>query len=91
MPEEYLIFMFEGKPVGYFRESKYPVAGGIYRYMPFRGPDHSEMQNSLSSSGKAHCYYKVDATIVEFTVVDCPRYGVLELEEFKLLEKSEES
>jgi len=91
MPKEHLVFMFEGKPVGYFRESKYPLANGIYRYMPFRGPGHYEMQNSLISSGKAHCYYKVNATIVKFKVVDCPRYGVLELEEFKPLEKLEES
>jgi hypothetical protein len=90
MTREHLVFMFEGKPVGYFRESKYPMADGMYRYTPFRGPGHYEMQNSLNSSGKAHCYYKVNATIVEFKVVDCPGYGVLELEEFEQVEKSDE-
>ena len=37
-------FMFDGKPVGYFEERELPRVPGRYRYMPYRGLGHYEMQ-----------------------------------------------
>ena len=76
-------FMFSGMPVGYFEEHDFPRAVGRYRYMPFRGPGHYEMQTQRRSGASPRCYYDTDDIRVSFTVRDCPEYGVLELCDFE--------
>ncbi len=77
-----LEFSYEGTPVGYFEEERYPVAPGRYRYMPYRGPGHYEMQTAHRAGGRPRCTYSANGRAVSFAVVDCPEYGVLELAEF---------
>ena len=76
-------FFFEGMPVGYFEGSEYPRSPGRYRYVPYRGPGHYEMQTQLRASGCPRCYYEVDGTLVSFAVLNCPEPGVLELSDFE--------
>jgi hypothetical protein len=44
MPLAETEFMFDGMAVGFFEEVKPPSSPGLYRYMPYRGPGHYEMQ-----------------------------------------------
>jgi hypothetical protein len=77
-----LEFSYEGMPVGYFEEEGYPAAPGRYRYMPYRGPGHYEMQAALGAGARPRCTFSTNGRDVSFTVIDCPEYGVLELGEF---------
>jgi hypothetical protein len=74
-------FMFDGMPVGCFEQM--PRSPGRYRYEPYRGPGHYEVQTLRRSGGNPRCYYESGAERVSFTVRDCPEYGVLELYEFE--------
>lgn len=69
--------------VGIFEESQYPKGPGHYRYQPYRGPGHLEMQEKLRSGGIARCHYGNNKEQVHFTVTSCPEYGVLELTNFE--------
>jgi hypothetical protein len=75
-------FQFNGMPVGYF-ETDLPRASGRYRYVPYRGPGHYEMQIQLRARGAARCCYDAEDLPVWFTVSACPEYGVLELADFE--------
>lgn len=77
-------FLFDGMAVGYFEEVEPPRSPGLYRYMPYRGPGHYEMQMVLRGGGSPCCYYEADGVRVSFTVRDCPEYGVLELCDFDI-------
>lgn len=77
-------FMFEGMPVGIFLESEWPRHGGRYRYMPYRGLGHYQMQTQRREKGNARCYYDVGSERVSFTVADCPEYGILVLVDFEV-------
>jgi hypothetical protein len=83
MDADTLEFMFKGMPVGYFEEPEYPRRSGPYRYMPYRGPGHYQMQTQRREKGGVRCYYEVGSGRVSFAVLDCPEYGVLELADFK--------
>jgi hypothetical protein len=78
-----LKFMFKGMPVGHFEESEYPRRDGRYRYMPYRGPGHLQMQTELRNSARAECHYEFGGERVTFAVEDYPEYGVLELANFE--------
>jgi hypothetical protein len=82
MPLAETEFMFDGVAVGFFEEVKPPSSPGLYRYMPYRGPGHYEMQTLRRAGGSPRCYYELDGVRVSFTVRDCPEYGVLELCDF---------
>jgi len=73
-------FLIEGMEVGILE--KYPHEPGRYRYEPYRGPGHYEMQRRLSSGEKPRCYYDCDGVRVSFIVSSCPEYGILELYDF---------
>jgi len=81
VPHE-LEFSYEGMPVGYFEEQRYPTVAGRYRYMPYRGPGHYKMQTARRAGARPRCTFHTDNRAVSFVVVDCPEYGVLELAEF---------
>lgn len=70
-------------PVGYFEEPEFPNIDGSYRYMPFRGQGHYQLQVALREQGKARCSYESGDKRVEFNVRSCPQYGVLELTDFE--------
>ena len=74
--------MFKGMLVGYFEESEYPRQNGRYRYMPYRGPGHYQMQTEIKNQA-VRCYYTVGSEQCSFAVLDCPEYGVLELGDFR--------
>ena len=76
-------FMFEGMEVGVFEGVDSPRSPGRYRYEPYRGPGHYEMQTRRRSGESPRCYYDRDGVRVSFTVRDCPEYGVLELCDFE--------
>jgi hypothetical protein len=82
MPVTEIEFMFDGKAVGIFEEINPPCSTGLYRYMPFRGPGHYEMQTLRRAGNLPRCYYEANGVRVSFTVNDCPEYGVLELCDF---------
>jgi len=84
-----LDFMLEGAgAVGYFEESEYPRSDGRYRYMPYRSYSHYMMHEARKDGGIPRCYYDVGGIHVSFGVRDSPEYGVLELYDFKISEKS---
>jgi hypothetical protein len=70
--------------VGFFEETKMPLAAGRFRYVPYRGPGHYKMQTQLRAGDNPNCYYDTKDAHVTFTVRDCPEYGVLELCDFKV-------
>jgi hypothetical protein len=76
-------FLFDGMPVGYFEEPEPSCMPGLYRYMPYRGAGHYEMQTLRRKGGSPRCYYEADGVRTWFTVKDCPEYGVLELCDFE--------
>ena len=78
-----LEFFYDGMEVGYFEESEYPQKNGKYRYMPYRGAGHYEMQTAIDNSTFPRCYLDEGQERVFFTVLDCPEYGVLELATFE--------
>ena len=78
-----LEFSFNGMPVGYFDESEYPRKAGRYRYVPYRGPGHYQMQTESREKGRARCCYNIGSERVFFDVLDCAEYGSLELGNFK--------
>jgi hypothetical protein len=81
--------MFKGMPVGYFEEPEYPRQSGCYRYVPYRGPGHYQMQSERRERGRARCYFNVGVQQISFAVLDCPDYGVLQLAEFEVAPKEE--
>jgi hypothetical protein len=74
-------FMFEGMGVGVFQEL--PASPGLFRYEPYRGPGHYEMQERLKAGENPRCYYDSKGMRISFTVTRCPEYGVLELLDFE--------
>jgi hypothetical protein len=83
MAEAERAFMFDGMAVSIFEGADYPRASGRYRYEPYRGPGHYEMQVRLRSGESPRCCYDCDGVRVSFTVRNCPEYGVLELCNFE--------
>lgn len=79
-------FYFRDMVVGIFAEM--PRASGRFRYEPYRGLGHYEMQALLSSGGYPQCYYDSGDVRVVFTVRDCPEYGVLELGDFEVMPRN---
>jgi hypothetical protein len=81
-----LEFSYRGMPVGYFEETQYPAAPGRYRYTPYRGWGHYEMHTALSAGERPRCSFQAGGREFAFTVVNCPKYGVLELADFSAAE-----
>jgi len=75
-------FYFDGRAVGYFVGGDGPRSAGSYRYEPYRGPGHYEMQTLLRAGGTPRCSYSAEGERVEFSVAGCPEYGVLDLCDF---------
>jgi hypothetical protein len=82
--------MFKGMRVGFFLEAEKPRHNGRYRYMPYRGPGHYQMQMQRREKGSARCYYDVGSKRVSFTVADCPEYGILVLVDFEVGAKGDD-
>jgi len=80
-----LSFDFCGQPVGCFDDGVVPRTDGLYRYQPYRGPGHLNMQRQLKDSGSATCHYRDACSQVSFVVRACPEYGMLELCSFSTL------
>jgi hypothetical protein len=78
-----LEFTFGNNVVGTFEETSYPRTPGRYHYMPYRGPGHFDMQESLKLNGKAKCHFGTEQERISFSVVSCPEYGILQLENFE--------
>ena len=76
-----LEFTYDGKPVGYFEEPECPRVSGRYRYVPYRGPGHYELQLAVRDGKTPRCVVPSNPEI-SFAVLACPEYGVLELSEF---------
>ena len=74
--------MFNGMLVGSLEEM--PRSPGRYRYEPYRGLGHYEMQMLRRSGGSPRCCYDAGDERVSFTIHDCPEYGVLELIDFEI-------
>lgn len=81
--------MFKGMPVGYFEESEYPRRSGQYRYMPYRGLGHYQMQSERHEHGNVRCYFDVGSERISFAVLDCPENGLLELTDFEIEAKED--
>ncbi len=81
-------FYFDGMAVGYFEQHDYPTTDGQYRYTPYRGPGHYEMQRSLERGGEVRCSYNTRGQHVTFAVRECPEYGALVLADFASSPKS---
>lgn len=80
-----LEFFFRDMEVGLFRENNFPTKSGRYRYEPYRGPGHYDMQQELKAGREAQCFYHAtDGSTVRFSVLNCPEYGLLELSNFSL-------
>jgi hypothetical protein len=75
-------FFFEDRPVGYFEDDQLPCSPGSYRYVPYRGPGHLQLQQALVSQGPQRCHYIAKNAKRYFTVVACPAHGLLELANF---------
>lgn len=70
-------------PIGYFAGIDGPRSPGCYRYEPYRGSGHYELQTILRAGGSPRCAYQAEDGCIAFTVVGCPKYGVLELAGFE--------
>jgi len=77
-----LTFYFAGMPVGCLVQSDYPMTDGQYRYMPYRGLGHYQMQTSLQRGDEVRCSYDAGGRHVTFAVRECPEYGALVLADF---------
>ena len=65
--------------VGVFVDG-YPAAGGEVKYEPFRGPGHSHLQEQLRDSSNVRGHYTDGGDRFEFSILSCPRYGVIVIE-----------
>jgi len=78
-------FFFNNLAVGYFTAEKYPTTAGRFEYMPYRGPGHYQMQEEIEAQGCCQCYYQHNGKIIQFVVLNYPKYGVLDLAEFNIV------
>lgn len=83
MPATEPEFSFDGREVGYFVGGNGHRTAGSYRYEPYRGSGHYEMQTLLRAGGTPRCSNATEDELVRFTVGGCPRYGVLDLRDFE--------
>ena len=65
-------------PVGCFENQCVLSMPGRFRYMPYRGPGHHEMQMALRNGQRPRC----TISDTSFEIVECPEYGVLVLSAF---------
>jgi hypothetical protein len=72
-------FFFQDHVVGSLKE-EIPMTGGAFRYEPFRGVGHLNLQKELNEKGIAHCYRNLDGAMIEFSVAQNPKYGTLSVE-----------
>ena len=77
-----LEFCYEAMPVGYFVGPMFPSRPGRYRYEPYRGPGHYEMQTALRSGQRPTCTFVSGGRRHSCVVASCPEYGLLQLVEF---------
>jgi hypothetical protein len=73
-------FFFNGMPVGILL-LPVPRVAGHWRYEPYRGPGHYDMQMALRDGQPAQCITDDRGSRITFLVVGCPDYGVLEVRE----------
>lgn len=76
-------FFFEGNPVGYFLADTLPNKPGRHKYMPYRGPGHYNLGQSLIAKGPQHCELLVEKKSHKFLVQCIPEYGVVEVAKFE--------
>ena len=79
------LFMFDGMLVGYFAQSEFPRAPGRFRYIPFRGRGHYELQKQSQAGIRPRCYFDTGKEIVSFVVRDFPEYGEFVIGYFETL------
>jgi len=80
--------IFEGGAAGEFLSWGWPNRNGVYKYMPFRSVSHLRLHERLRQTGSAQCYYERAGRKVFFSVVAHPKYGRLQLNEFRLEEQT---
>jgi hypothetical protein len=72
-----LAFFIDDMVVGTFETDQYPKQDGDYKYIPYRGTGHLELQNRLKNNGTAQCKYKMNSRVMTFDVIACPQYGIV--------------
>ena len=77
------IFMFDRMLVGYFVQSEFPHAPGRFRYVPFTGRGHDELQKQSQAGVSPRCYFDTGKEIVSFVVRDFPAYGEFVIGDFE--------
>lgn len=77
--------MLNGKLVGYFSQPEFPRAAGRFRYVPFRGPGHYELQKQRQDGKSPKCYFDTGREIISFVVQNCPAYGEIVIGDFETL------
>ena len=74
---------YDGQLAGMFLGETAPVQPGTYIYEPVRSLTHFRMHEACRAGRRPRCSYTRAGQTVSFTVVDCPRSGVLVLEDFR--------
>ena len=77
-----LEFFYQEMAVGVFAEPVFSTTPGRYRYEPYRGLGHYEMKSALQRGERPTCSFRAGGGLVSFVVVECPEYGVLQLDNF---------
>jgi len=81
------LFMFNGRPVGYFAQPEFPRGPGRFRYIPFGGRGHHEMRMHSQEGNSPRCYFDTGKEIISFAVRDCPAYGEFVIGDFQALQR----
>ena len=75
LPDRNVIFHLENEyDIGTIE--RIPDEDGSYKYQPFRGIGHYEMETQLESGMSAKCYVRTS----KFIVKNIPEYGVIQIE-----------
>lgn len=74
-------FYYRSMPVGHFVDlAGYPIAPGVYDYMPFRGPGHVEAYKASVDTGGVWCSFRNGRSEIRFRArVESFRVEVLEI------------
>ena len=74
------IFIYNKMVVGEFSKG-YPTDSGDFTYMPYRGPGHFQMQQTLKKEHKVTCTFAKGPHSFTMVITSSPRYGVLTVSE----------
>ena len=71
-------FFLGDQVVGYF-DGQVPTSPGLYQYVPYRGPGHLRLVQSLASIGPQRCYYAAEGKVHYFMVERISSLHVLQV------------